>query len=145
MNHLPPKEGVIFRLTIQPECLDMRSHSCMTGDGVTFCIAGLILAASSIDMRYGPDGFAIGLELGEKPPSEYWINFEASLSATKVDRAHLVMPAKARETWAAWYGAQSAKLLPFYDADWGRRLDEVSAQNVIQILEVLARGNQLLN
>lgn len=148
MNHLlPPKEGVIHRLTIQPSCLDMKSFSHQIAGETTWCLAGLILQAARVRLKYGSHGFAIGFELGEALPSDYWIEYEISIShkSSEIYHHEVILAAKARECWATFYGVESAKKLPFYDADWERKPEDVTPKEVIRILEIITMDRGLPN
>lgn len=146
------QERVIHRLVTDPEGLNMSEFSAVSTVGAvgavgrkrkaacrtTFCLAGLILDESQVCMEYGPRGLAVGLEEGEEQPADYWIDHELSLSPRLVDRSAVAIAAKARELWAAAYGEEAAKLLPFYAPDWQtKNLAKVKPPQVIELLQVI--------
>lgn len=135
------KDKVVIRLVSTPECLDMREFSALSEIcGTTFCLAGLILDESGVVLEYSPEGIAVGLEEGEIPPSSYWVAFEVSLSVRPVAPSRVMIAAKARELWAAEFGAAAAKLLPFYAPDWevdAEDLDQVTPDRVVELLQVI--------
>jgi hypothetical protein len=138
---VPLKDQLIHHLVTQPESLDMSEFSRVSALCVTtFCLAGLILTVSRVGMRYGPEGRAFGLQEAEIPPNARWVTYEVSLSKKPVNPATVVIPAKARELWAAAYGDAAAKLLPFYARDWELEtchLSQVTPEKLIQLLQVI--------
>lgn len=139
------KERVVIRLVSRPETLDMRSFSARPRTkskrnlfyGLTFCLAGLILDESQVGMQYDSRGAAVALAKGEAPPSRQWVDHELSLAENKVKPSLVVIAAKARELWAAEYGDAAAKLLMFYEPEWNARLEDVTAEQVVQFLQVV--------
>lgn len=135
------KDRIVRRLMAEPECLNMAEFSRVSVLFVpTFCLAGLILDESRVAMAYGPEGRAIGLLEGEAPPTPSWVRYETSLSEVAVDPATVVIPAKARQLWAADHGDAAAKLLPFYGRDWElepHQMHQVMPERLIQLLEAI--------
>jgi hypothetical protein len=151
-QYLTLQERVINRLVTDPDILDMTEFSALssttsssrkkrkakTACSTTFCLAGLILDESQVCMEYGPEGFAVGLEEGEDPPAERWIEHELSLSEHLVDRSIVLIAAKARELWAGAHGEVAAKLLPFYAPDWEtKNLATVKPDQVVELLQII--------
>lgn len=150
MNNLSPTlERVVRRLIAQPETLGMSQFSTLSGTrtsksksacGTTFCLAGIILDEAGICLEYGPDGVAVGLEEGETPPAAEWLTFEASLTQVAFHVGALTIAAKAREVWAAEYGKEAAKRLPFYGPDFeveSSQLGQVGPQLVIKCVRFI--------
>jgi hypothetical protein len=139
-RHLSLKDKVIVRLTMAPECLDMREFSALGSCGTTFCLAGLILHESGVFLEYSPEGIAVGLEEGETPPASHWVDYEISLSARPVAPSRVMIAAKAREAWASEFGDEAARLLPFYGPDWQvepEDMDQVTAEQVVELIQVI--------
>ena len=134
------KDRIMVRLTASPECLNMAEFSMITACGTTFCLAGLILDESGIPLTYS-HGIASGLGRGVVVPSRRWIAYERSLSTVPVPVHRVLIAAKARELWAAEYGDQAARMLPFYGPDWGGTTQELSwrvtSTKLIQVLEAI--------
>lgn len=137
----PLKDRIVTRLTREPTCLGMAEFSALSGEcGTTFCLAGTVLDESGVAMEYDTEGCAVGLKEGETPPAERWIDHEMALAAGPVSRSSVMIPAKAREIWAAQYGDESAEMLPFYGADWeldNREMSQVTVEQVVEVLEII--------
>ncbi len=150
------EERVIGRLMTDPDVLDMAEFSALSSAKTsgtkkkrrktavacrtTFCLAGLICDECKVYLEHAPDGRAVGLEEGEDPPAERWINHELSLSKHPVDRSVVLIAAKARELWAAAHGDKAAELLPFYAPDWQvKDLTRVKPGQVIEVLQAINR------
>lgn len=136
------KDRILDRLIARPETLDMAEFSRVSAYLVTtFCLAGLILDESGVRLKYSDAGVAVGLADGERKPSQQWVAYEISLSgAPNVDRAFIVMAARARELWAAAYGERAARLLPFYARDWEvdpSQLRTIRPEKVISLLQAI--------
>jgi hypothetical protein len=140
------EDRMVHRLMTEPECLEMSEFSRVSALFVTtFCLAGLILDESGVQMEYGPEGRAIALLAGESQPSPRWVAYEMSLSDMNVRREMVVIQAKARELWADQYGDAAAKLLPFYARDWDLEPHEAHQVTPEQVISLLRSVNAVAN
>lgn len=134
-------DRVFNRLVRTPSVLGMSQFSERTPQGTTFCLGGLILDESNVILTYDLQGRASGLAKGQRAPSPFWINHEL-VQLVGVDAEDVLMPAKAREIWAAEHGEYAGKLLPLYAEDWetGMTYDRVTAIMVLDYLNDVRHG-----
>lgn len=111
-------DRVITRLVMDEGILDMRYFSRRTEHGTTYCLAGLILSAAGIGLKYR-GGWAVGLARGEQAPSAESIEHELSQLRGDIPHEAVMIPARAREIWAAEHGDFARRILPLYAEDWG--------------------------
>lgn len=92
-----------------------------------------------VPVRHNRRGVAIGLGENVAPPAQRWIDDECK--RTGIDDPEVVMiPAKAREIWAAAYGDRAAENLSFYAADWKvKDLRLVTARQMVEYLRFFNR------
>lgn len=141
------RSRIIARLLNDPGCLEMRFFSRQTDEGLKFCLAGLILNESNIPMEYDAvDGRAKSLAFSVRPASIGWLEHELKraqrahdpVGRPRPERCPLGIAAKAREVWAEAYGVDEARFLPFYAHDWECRVEDVTAEMIVQRLQGLA-------
>jgi hypothetical protein len=125
-------EKIVKKLRENPEILDMTDF--VQDDGTKFCLAGLILHVSGVKVisKYNPSP-----EEGEE---EDVCSFSFSLHDVEdqwreYERKNMGLDsgAYARQLWAAEYGEESAKALPFYNINWNVfELEDVTADILIE-------------
>jgi hypothetical protein len=158
---------LIDRLERDPAVLDMREFAMLTngGDDMVFGLAGLILDESGVIMDFEEDlavglmGYgermefdllahdedeALGLARLQLMPQPKWINYDVAivrgrqgLAITPLD---VMIPATAREIWAAEHGEHAALQLPLYAADWPVPHDQITAETIREYLLAVKCG-----
>jgi hypothetical protein len=160
-------DKLIERLKTNPADLDMRKFAMLTnnGDDMVFGLAGLILDESGVIMDF-ENGIAAGL-MGYEERMEFdllaheeeealalarrqlmphpkWINYDVTivrgrhgLATTPLD---VMIPAAAREIWAAEHGERAALQLPLYAADWPVPDDQITAETICEYLMAVKCG-----
>lgn len=146
MKHPPSlRDRVTTTLVRTPSILDMEHFSMRTDQGTTLCLAGLILNESGVHMTYDPKlGKANGLAKGTLLPAPEWIRYELSITSIaerQIEAQDVLIPAKARELWAAEHGLDWGMSLPLYAADWGNGVtyDQITARRVVHYLRWQAK------
>jgi hypothetical protein len=134
-------DRIFTRLVRNPGILCMSQFSMQTPKGLTFCLGGLILDESGIRVTYNSQGQASGLAKGQRAPSPYWVNKEVQ-RLVGVDGEGVLMPAKARELWAAEHGEYAGRVLPLYPEDWetGMTYERITPEMVLAFLTDVKNG-----
>lgn len=134
-------DRVMSRVVKTPSILGMSQFSMLTPQGKLFCLGGLILDESAIALTYDAKGRASGLAPGQLAPSPFWINYELE-QLLDVSARDVLMPAKARELWAAEHGEYAGKALPLYADDWeeGMTYDRITLEMVLNYLNDVKHG-----
>ena len=111
-------EKIVAAILKNPESLNMEHFS--SECGASFCLAGHILKAFGVGIvAPAPSWYLCRLADDAPVPDAKWVDFESRIA----DR--VAIPALARQVWAAEYGDDSAKRLPFYHENWESGLTSV--------------------
>lgn len=155
MKHREPlTDRLITRILENPRVFDMRYFSAITQEGITYCLAGLILLEDNVLLEYDKRGIAVGLAKGQQPPTPEWTEYELK-QVKGAAPGDVIIQAKAREIWAREHGIEAAEILPLYAEDWEanasfasleereRALLEITPAKVVGYLRCIRQGAHL--